>query len=66
MEGGKQGTGAESEGWVHKQDYRVHLEPEVWCQFLEGTLERLVGARVQNSQILRERDPLKVFVHERT
>lgn len=35
-------------------------------EFLEVSLEKLIGSKAQRSQILRERDPLKVHVHERT
>lgn len=35
-------------------------------EFLEVSLERLVGVRARRSQILRERDPLKVHVHLET
>lgn len=40
--------------------------PDTAGEFLEVSLERLVGVRAQRSQILRERDPLKLQVHKRT
>ena len=33
---------------------------------MEVSLERLLGVRAQRSQILRERDPLKLQIHKRT
>lgn len=63
-EGEHRGSGGRSERRNRVSD--VFRTPDMAGEFLEVSLERLVGVRAWRSQILRERDPLKLQVHKRT